>query len=214
MIILGVHGVDTPKDYPLARQWSKRLQHRVDAVRWDASDSFARDVWRLVSDPYWRRLQVWEVRDQLVEGLRRSRIQVAPLIIVAHSAGALLVNAALRQMERDGYSLSSVYPLYLGTPATHPILGPIVDAIGLGGFAFSENPPTVFVNRDDPVASMPWFGFRRPWYFDVREVAINDYGAHLEHMPDPYLLQPMLHERIHGIANDSDLPPVDLLLDL
>lgn len=216
MIVLGVHGIDTARDYPLGRIWSRRLRRTVEPVRWDSRGA-AEDVWRMATDFAWRWAQINRVMYAIRSAQERALRQSAPLAVVGHSAGAVFAHAAMRHMRRLGWRMTSIYPVYLGSPITHPLIGRWCERVGLGShLALHEDTmPTIFVNRDDPIASMRMLGYRRPWWADVREIDVIDYGAHLEHLPDPYLLHPMVHEHLHAIdtVEGPRALPVDIKLE-
>jgi len=191
-----VHGVNTSlfMDYVSSWQEALALPSKGEAVRWPSTDNPVFDWFGIRFHKDFRVHAVNYVK----RGLWRWYMRTAEekTVVVAHSMGVPLAMRALTEL---GINVPFVG---VGSPLTHPLLGPRLERIGFGELA--SQTPTVFSNREDFICSLkvpllPKFIWRQPKY--LKRVSVNiSAQPHREHDAEKYLALDEVREHVLEVA--------------
>lgn len=225
-----VHGVNTGKHFPYGQNWLTEiashleqptkvyfanglgcytveghvngLKHvfRAVEVRWDSQDNPVVDWMRLRLDNRYRENAQRSVDRGIAEWLLRNDLS-SPRII-AHSMGVPLALDTYWRLCEGGAKVSFTG---IGGPMTHPVLGRLLEARGLGVPNGRKVPkdvpkPKAFSNREDYICAL-WTPFGNMWrerpYFDRAEVEIDALPTR-EHDAEKYLALPEVFADLTG----------------
>lgn len=180
--LLAVHGVSTPPDYKYGFRWRRTLARQGLKVtmregRWNSTGSFTGDTF-FFTNPNYRMAALEDVCKVMIDFEAGGGD-----IIIAHSMGTVLVEAAARLC---GIKIPT---LFIGTPLGNRVIRPALKVVGLARGRLRGAPKPISIwNADDPVVGFPF----RQRVRSVRErelsVGGNSFGvAAEEHSASLYL---------------------------
>ena len=204
MLIMGVHGINTPPDSDYAMDWqvalaSAGLKANVAPARWGSSGQIGTDIRKTIFNFRWRNEQIDGLKEMLHDfhrGVMKSKVKS---VVVAHSLGQPLILAAERRLREEGRGTTLNY-VSMGGPLCHPIWGSGLRAIGMG--KPTAQTPVAFWNYDDGVCSTRLGWTDQPQWMDTRRIAVGgDLNWFQEHPAELYLSNPNVADAIKCSAH-------------
>lgn len=179
------HGVNTAETFDYLPYWRRALSisnATLGDIRWPSQDNPAFDWLGIRFNPAYRKRCLQAVKNELRAFYLNTR--GSPACVVAHSMGAPLCMRAIAEL---GVHIPLVC---IGSPMTHPLLGPRLESAGFGEIPGQR--PTAFSNKGDFICAL-WTPFgnvwRDPLYTNRVEVQIEAEPSR-EHDAEKYLALP------------------------
>lgn len=172
--IFCIHGVNHSRreQENFHLDWKTELnlpQAELTNGSWPSANSSLKDTYALTTNKKYREQVLSTVGNKLQIWLERTT--GCPRIVLMHSMGTAIGARLLSEVKQP------VTGVGCGSPLTHPVLGPLLEASGLGA-TDTRNPVILVQNSHDGITSVGWRSFshsRKPK--NIRSIVQIDVDA-------------------------------------